>query len=131
VLPFRGRVAEPLDTNAAGQATFDGSFDEVWCEECERDGHIDLTHAPFLARGDLLNISDLSLTRSLIISMSVIPHLSQQCQWWHFVGRAFDDHIRQPDVLNVACTSHSSMFRLLQQLFLESSPVLSLRPKQE
>ena len=36
------------------QTTFDGGFDEVGCEERERDGHIDLTHAAFLARGDLL-----------------------------------------------------------------------------
>ena len=53
--PFRGSFAEPLDTNAARQTTFDRGFDEVRCEERERDGHIDLTHAAFLARGDLLN----------------------------------------------------------------------------
>ena len=41
--PFRGRVAEPLDTDAARQATFERGFDEVRCEERERDGHIDLT----------------------------------------------------------------------------------------
>jgi hypothetical protein len=34
------------------QTTFDRGFDEVRCEERERDGHIDLTHAAFLARGD-------------------------------------------------------------------------------
>jgi hypothetical protein len=60
-----------------------------------------------------------------------ILHLSQQWQWRHFAGGAFHDHIWQPDVHDLVCSSHSSMFRLLQQLSLESSPVLSLRPKQE
>jgi hypothetical protein len=46
--PFRGSVAEPLDTNAAGQTTFDRGFNQVWCEERERDGHIDLSHAATL-----------------------------------------------------------------------------------
>ena len=55
--PFRGSVAEPLDTDAARQATFDRGFDEVRCEERERDGHIDLTYAAFLACGDLLDVS--------------------------------------------------------------------------
>ncbi len=33
--PFRGSVAESLDSDAAGQTTFDRSFDEVRCEERE------------------------------------------------------------------------------------------------
>jgi hypothetical protein len=53
--PFRGSIAEPLDTDAARQATFDRGFDEVRCEERERDGHIDLTYAAFLAGRDLLD----------------------------------------------------------------------------
>ena len=57
-LPIRGRVAKPLDTNSAGQATFDRCLHEPWCDECERDGHVDLTHAAFLTRGDLFNVSD-------------------------------------------------------------------------
>jgi hypothetical protein len=44
----------PLDTNAARQTTFNRCFDEVGCEERERDGHIDLPHAAFLTRGDVL-----------------------------------------------------------------------------
>src|SRR5258708_36164499 len=55
--PFRGSVAESLDTKAAGQTTFDRGFDEVRREERERDRHIDLTHAAFLAGGDLLDVS--------------------------------------------------------------------------
>ena len=55
--PFRGRVAESLDTDTARQTTFDRCFDEVGCEERERDGHIDLSHAAFLACGDLLDVS--------------------------------------------------------------------------
>jgi hypothetical protein len=34
--PFRGSVAEPLDTNAARQTAFDRGFDEIRCEERER-----------------------------------------------------------------------------------------------
>jgi hypothetical protein len=56
--PFCGSVAESLDANAARQATFDRCFDEVRCEERERDRHIDLSHAAFLACGDLLDVSD-------------------------------------------------------------------------
>jgi hypothetical protein len=56
--PFRVSVAESLDTDTAGQTTFDCSFDEVGCEERQRDGHIDLSHAAFLACGDLLDVSD-------------------------------------------------------------------------
>ena len=55
--PFRGSVAEPRDTDAARQTTFDRGFDEVRREERERDRHIDLTHAAFLACGDLLDVS--------------------------------------------------------------------------
>ena len=54
--PFRGSVAESLHTNAAGQTTFDCCFDEVRCQECKRDGQIDLSRAAFLACGDLLNV---------------------------------------------------------------------------
>jgi hypothetical protein len=43
-------VAKPLDTNATGQATFYGCFENVGCEEGERDGHIDLPNAALLAR---------------------------------------------------------------------------------
>jgi hypothetical protein len=47
--PFSRRIAEPLDANAAGQATFYGCFDKIGGEEGERDGHIDLPNAAFLA----------------------------------------------------------------------------------
>jgi hypothetical protein len=53
--PFSGSVAEPFDTNAAWQTTFDRGFDEVRCEERERNRHIDLTHTAFLAYLDLLD----------------------------------------------------------------------------
>jgi hypothetical protein len=56
-VPLRGSVAESLDTDAAGQTTFERGFDEVRCEERERDGHIDLAHAAFVACGDLLDVS--------------------------------------------------------------------------
>jgi hypothetical protein len=55
--PFRGSIAESLDTDAARQTTVDRGCDEVGCEERERDRHIDLTHAAFLACGDLLDVS--------------------------------------------------------------------------
>jgi hypothetical protein len=47
--PFRRRIAEPLDTDAAGQATFYCCFDTFGREEGKRDRHIDLQNAAFLA----------------------------------------------------------------------------------
>src|SRR5258708_24422111 len=46
--PFRGSVAESLDTKAAGQTTFDRGFDEVRREE--RDRHC---RAGFLRTGTI------------------------------------------------------------------------------
>src|SRR4030081_3396790 len=40
--PFSRRIAEPLDADATGQATFYCCFDKVGCEKGERDGHIAL-----------------------------------------------------------------------------------------
>jgi len=51
--PFGGQMAETLDADAAGQAAFDGRFDKVRRKECERDGHVDLTEAAFLAGAKL------------------------------------------------------------------------------
>ena len=51
--PFSRRIAEPLDADAAGQATFHRCFDKIRGEEGERDGHIDLPNAAFLARAKL------------------------------------------------------------------------------
>jgi len=47
--PFRRQIAEPLDADAAGQATFYGSFDKIGREEGKRDGQVDLPDATFLA----------------------------------------------------------------------------------
>ena len=47
--PFSRRIAQPLDANAAGQATFHGCFDKIGREEGERDRHIDLPNAALLA----------------------------------------------------------------------------------
>jgi hypothetical protein len=47
--PFSRGIAEPLDTDAAGQATFYRCFDKIGREEGERDGHIDLPNAAPLA----------------------------------------------------------------------------------
>jgi hypothetical protein len=48
--PFSRQIAEPLDTDAAGQAALYGSFDKIGRKEGERDRHIDLPDAAFLAR---------------------------------------------------------------------------------
>ena len=48
--PFGRRIAESLDTDATGQATFHGCFDKTGCEEGERDRHVDLPNATLLAR---------------------------------------------------------------------------------
>ena len=47
--PFGRRIAEPLDADAAGQATFYGCFDEIGRAEGERDGYVDLPNAAPLA----------------------------------------------------------------------------------
>jgi len=47
--PFRRQIAEPLDADAAGQATLCGSFDKIGREEGKRDGQVDLPDATFLA----------------------------------------------------------------------------------
>ncbi len=47
--PFGRRIAEPLDADAAGQATFYGGFDKIGSEEGKRDGHVNLPDAAFLA----------------------------------------------------------------------------------
>jgi len=51
--PYSRRIAEPLDADAAGQATFYGRFDKIGGEEGKRDGHIDLPSAAFLASAKL------------------------------------------------------------------------------
>ena len=51
--PFSRLIAEPLDADAAGQATFYGCSDKIGGEESERDGHIDLPNAAFLASAKL------------------------------------------------------------------------------
>jgi hypothetical protein len=51
------RIAEPLDADAAGQATFYGCFDKVGCEEGERDRHVDLPNAAPLASEKLSDSS--------------------------------------------------------------------------
>ncbi len=43
------RIAKPLNANATGQASFDGCFDKVGCEEGKRNGHVDLPNAALLA----------------------------------------------------------------------------------
>ena len=45
--PFWRRIAQSLDTDAAGQAAFHSCFDKIGREEGERDGHIDLPDAPW------------------------------------------------------------------------------------
>src|SRR6478672_4876132 len=51
--PFGRRITEPLDADAAGQATFYCCFDKIGREEGERDGHIDLPNAALLASAKL------------------------------------------------------------------------------
>jgi hypothetical protein len=51
--PLSWRIAESLDADAAGQAAFYRCLDQIWCEEGERDGHIDLSSAAFLASAKL------------------------------------------------------------------------------
>jgi hypothetical protein len=54
--PFCRSITKSLDSNTARQTTFDRGADEIWCEERERDRHVDLTHAALLTCCDLLNV---------------------------------------------------------------------------
>jgi hypothetical protein len=54
--PICRSIAESLDSYAAWQPPFDRCSDKIRGEERERDRHVDLTHAAFLACRDLLNI---------------------------------------------------------------------------
>src|SRR5260370_34897614 len=51
--PFSRRIAEPFDADAAGQATLHRCLDKIRCEEGERDGHVGLPNAAFLASAKL------------------------------------------------------------------------------
>ena len=51
--PLRGGIAKSLDSDAAGQATFYRCFDKIGREEGEREGHIDMPNAAFLASAKL------------------------------------------------------------------------------
>jgi hypothetical protein len=53
--PFGRRIAKPLDADAAGQATFDGSLDQIGRKEGERYGHIDLPNAALFSDTHFLN----------------------------------------------------------------------------
>src|SRR6476619_7985862 len=54
--PFCRSITKSLDSNTARQTTFDRGADEIWCEERERNRHVDLTHAALLTCCDLLNV---------------------------------------------------------------------------
>ena len=56
--PFRRRVAQPLDADAAGQATFHSGFDKIGGEEGERDGHIEQPSAALFASAKLCDGSN-------------------------------------------------------------------------
>jgi hypothetical protein len=53
--PFGWRIAEPLDTDAAGQTTFDRCLDQVGREEGKRDRHVDMPRAALLPDADFLD----------------------------------------------------------------------------
>jgi hypothetical protein len=54
--PFCRSITKSLDSNTAGQPTFDGGPHEVWREKRERDRHVDLAQAASLTGRDLLNV---------------------------------------------------------------------------
>jgi hypothetical protein len=56
--PLGGRIAEAGNTDASRQSTLDRCLHEIRREERERDRHIDLPDAAFVARSDLIDISD-------------------------------------------------------------------------
>jgi hypothetical protein len=56
--PLGRWITQPLDTDAAGQTAFYGSFDEIGREEDQRDRHVDLPNATFLAHAKLCDRAD-------------------------------------------------------------------------
>src|SRR6266481_3982827 len=56
--PLGGSIAQTRDADAARQSSFNGSLHEFGREERERDHHIDLSNAEFVARGNLLDTGD-------------------------------------------------------------------------
>jgi hypothetical protein len=63
--PLDRRIAQSGDADAAWQSPFDGRFDEIGREECERDRHIDLAYAASLAFCDAFAAGLASSTSSL------------------------------------------------------------------
>ena len=53
--PLGRNIAHASDADAARQSSFDGSLHEVGREERERDRHIDLSNAAFVAGSNLLD----------------------------------------------------------------------------
>ena len=51
--PFGRRIAQSFDSNAAGQAAFNGGSDKIGREEGERDRHVDLPNAALFADAKL------------------------------------------------------------------------------
>jgi len=47
--PFRRSIPQPFNVDASRQAALNSSSDQLGREECERDGHIDVTNAASLA----------------------------------------------------------------------------------
>jgi hypothetical protein len=56
--PLGRRIAQTRDADTARQSPLDGSLHEFGREEGERDRHIDLSNAAFLAPGNLLDTVD-------------------------------------------------------------------------
>src|SRR5262249_20644167 len=56
--PLGRSIAQTSDADAARQSSFDGSLHEFGREERERDRHIDLSNAAFVARSKLLDTGD-------------------------------------------------------------------------
>ena len=56
--PLGRGIAETSDADAARQSSLNGSLHEFRREERERDRHIDLSNAAFVARSNLLDTGD-------------------------------------------------------------------------
>ncbi len=56
--PLVRSIAETSDTDAPRQSSFDGSLHQFRREESQRDRHIDLSNAAFVARSNLLGTRD-------------------------------------------------------------------------
>jgi hypothetical protein len=81
--PFCRSVTKSLYSDTPWQTTFDSGAHEIWCEERERDRHIDLPHAAFLTCRDLPAITADEPVRYRRVQLFCGDKLLSEADNWH------------------------------------------------